>query len=593
MNRETNNNIKYSKSEKKNLTNEKTNMRKLVFSIFISCLVYICIAQEGYINKYNIVLLPLIFFFSYFVYHCKFEKKYTKICLFFSIIYSILFLFGSLTFEILYSKTESIINILISMHSVAILLGTFPVFYIVLMKLLSLIDNIVIEKKEKRINKLFIKTMICMLLLWLPYFIFYIPGFLTSDSISQIGQIISGNYNNHHPIAHTLVEFVPFKLGMLIFNNATIATSMITITQMIIMSAIFSYLIKFLYERNINKKILMIIFCYYAILPMNVLYSLVLWKDVIFAGIILLLTIELVKMLEYKKITIEKMVRLGTICLLSMLFRHNAFYMMILLAFILIIAFRKQLKYILPTFIIVFSIYYLINIPLFNALNINRSESIEYIAIPLQQLGRISYKDGSISDEEKKELAKVISVENMKKLYDPKFTDCIKFDESFKADYLNKHKLEFLKIYINIISKNKIIAFESYLTSTLGYWYPNIDHWTIMNDFEYNTYGIKRIDILSKDKKDYITKLLVTKSVPLYNFIWSIGLYVWLVIFSIGYCVYKKENKKLIVYVPVFGIWLSLLVAAPTFAEFRYMYSFVTTLPILILLPKMKIKKRN
>ena len=573
------------------LINEGINTKKLVISILVSCLVYACFAQEGYINKYNVVLLPFIFFLSYLIYHCKFEKKYNRICLIYSTLYSIVFLFGSLSFEVMYSKTDSLVEMLFSMQTIAILLGTFPVFYIVLMKLLSLLDNIVIEKKEKRINKLFIKTMLCMFLLWLPYFIFYVPGFLTSDSISQISQIIFGNYNNHHPIAHTLLELVPFKLGMILTNNTIIATSMITITQMLIMSAIFSYLIKFLYERNVNKKILMIIFCYYAILPVNALYSLSLWKDVVFAGLITLLTIELFKMLEYKKITIEKMVRLGTICLLSMLFRHNALYMMFLLAIVLIIVFRKQLKYILPTLIIVFSIYYIINIPILNALNINRSESIEYIAIPLQQLGRIAYKDGNISEKEKKELAKVISVDKMKELYNPRIVDFIKFDESFNMDYLNKHKLKYLKLYFNIIMKNKNIAFESYFTSTLGYWYPNVDYWTVITEVQDNPYGIKSINIIPKKQKEYISTLLVTKSIPLYNFIWSIGLYVWLVFFAIGHCIYKKEYKKLIIYIPVIGIWLSLLVAAPTFAEFRYMYSFVTTLPILILLPKMKIKK--
>lgn len=576
--------------KKEDLIEKKINKKKLFISIFLSCLVYACFAQERYISKYNIVLLPLIIFISHFIYHCKFEKKYKKMCFIISIIYTILFLFGNITYEIMYSKTESVLKMIFSMHSVAILLGTFPVIYITVMKVQSLLDNIVIEKKEKKNTSIFLKTMLCMFLLWLPYFVFYIPGFLTSDSISQIGQIISGKFNNHHPIAHTLLELVPFKLGMAITNNATIATSMITITQMIIMSAIFSYLIKFLYERNINKKILIIIFCYYAILPMNVLYSLSLWKDIIFAGIITLLTIELLTMLEKNRLNFKQMIRLGTICLLLMLFRHNALYMMFLLVIVLIIVFRKQLKYILPTFIIVFSLYYIINIPLFNSLNIGRSESIEYIAIPLQQLGRISYKNGKINKEEKQELAKVISVEKMKELYDPQNVDAIKFNKSFNIDYFNKHKLKFLKIYLNIIMRNKDIAFESYLSSTLGYWYPNVDYWTLRTEVQDNPYDIKSINIIPKKQKDYISTLLVTKSVPLYNFIWSIGLYVWLGLFSIACCIYNREYKKLIIYIPVIGIWLSLLVAAPTFSEYRYMYSLVTTLPLLLLIPKMKIE---
>ena len=582
-----------SKNKKENNIDKKINSKKLIISIIISCLIYCCLAQEGYINKYNIVLLPMIFFISYFIYNCKIEKKFNKISVIISLLYSILFLLGSVIQDIMFNNSISIISSLINIHSILKLSATLPIFYIVVMKLITLLEEINIEKKEKNIKKIFIKSSFCMFLLWIPYFLIYIPGFLTPDSIGQVGQIISGTFNNHHPVTHTLFEFIPYRLGMLLFNNSMIATSMITITQMIVMSLIYSYLITFLYKRKINKVLLIIIFCYYAILPMNILYSITLWKDIVFAGLILVLTIELIKLIEYKNFTIKRMIRFGFICLLSMLFRHNALYMMFLLSIILIIFFRKQIKYILPTFIIVFSIYFIINIPIFDALNIRRSASVEYIAMPLQQLGRIAYKNGNFTKKEKKELAKVISVEKMKKLYEPRSADSIKFNRDFNIEYFNKHKIKYFKLYLSIIMKNKTTAIEAYLSSTLGYWYPNVDNWTVETEVFKNPFGIKSTSIIPKKAKDKLSLWLITKSVPLYNFIWSIGLYVWLVILSFGYSIYRKEYYKMIIYIPIIGIWLSLLVAAPVFAEYRYMYSFVTTLPLIVLVPKMKIKKEG
>lgn len=582
-----------SKNKKEIKRNDKLNAKKLIISIITSCLIYCCLAQEGYINKYNIVLLPIIFFIAYFIYNCKIEKKYKKISLIISCIYSILFLFGSVIQDIMFSNSISIINSLISIHSILKLSATIPIFYIVVMKLITLLEEINIETKEKKINKLFIKSTLCMFLLWMPYFLIYIPGFLTPDSIGQVGQIISGTFNNHHPVTHTLFEFIPYRLGMVLFNNSMIATSMITLTQMFVMSLIYSYLITFLYKRKINKVLLIIVFCYYAILPMNILYSITLWKDIVFAGLILVLTIELIKLMEYKNFTVKRMIRFGVICLLSMLFRHNALYMMFLLSIVLIIVFRKQMKYILSTFIIVFSIYFIINIPIFDALNIRRSASVEYIAMPLQQLGRIAYKNGNFTKKEKKELAKVISVEKMKKLYEPRSADSIKFNRDFNIEYFNKHKLKYFKLYLSIIMKNKTTAIEAYLSSTLGYWYPNVDNWTVETEVFTNPFGIKSTSIIPKKAKDKISIWLITKSIPLYNFIWSIGLYVWLVVLSLGYSIHKKEYYKMIIYIPVIGIWLSLLVAAPVFAEYRYMYSFVTTLPLLLLVPKMKIEKKK
>ena len=48
------------------------------------------------------------------------------------------------------------------------------------------------------------------LLLWL---IAYYPGGFTPDSISQLEQVLTGNYNNWHPVLHTWLSFwIPWKL---------------------------------------------------------------------------------------------------------------------------------------------------------------------------------------------------------------------------------------------------------------------------------------------------------------------------------------------------------------------------------------------
>ncbi len=56
-------------------------------------------------------------------------------------------------------------------------------------------------------------SLLSMLLCWLPGYLAYYPGICSYDMPIQVGQIVSGNYGTHHPLAHTLLVGAFMKLG--------------------------------------------------------------------------------------------------------------------------------------------------------------------------------------------------------------------------------------------------------------------------------------------------------------------------------------------------------------------------------------------
>lgn len=52
-----------------------------------------------------------------------------------------------------------------------------------------------------------------MLLCWLPGYLAYYPGICAYDITIQMGQVVSGSYGTHHPLAHTLLVGLFAKLG--------------------------------------------------------------------------------------------------------------------------------------------------------------------------------------------------------------------------------------------------------------------------------------------------------------------------------------------------------------------------------------------
>ena len=60
---------------------------------------------------------------------------------------------------------------------------------------------------------------------------------------------------------------------------------------------------------------------------------------------------------------------------------------------------------------------------------------------------------------------------------------------------------------------------------------------------------------------------------------------IWIMVFMLGAAFVKKRRSLLMCYLPVLGVWLTLLIATPVFAEFRYAYSIFMTVPLLCFIP--------
>ena len=447
------------------------------------------------------------------------------------------------------------------------------------------------KKTENKIShkKVFIFSFLIILLCWLPYILRFFPGLLSPDSLFEVGTILNGfsSVSNHHPIIHTLFIAGPYNIGYAIFQSIDAGIFFATITQVLIMASIFAYLITFLHKRNVNKIVLLIILLFYAIVPMHGYYSITMWKDIIFAGLLLLLTTQIVKIIEKSngcKIKLKNLIGFTIISILCVFFRNNAIYMYMLLALITLIIFRKNIKPFIIVFLIVFGIYYFVNGPVFSWCNVTKSSSAEYIGMPLQQIGRMAYKNIDFTEEEKEKLNKLMDLEIMAQSYNPRVSDGIKFNENYNSEVFDQNKLEYAKLWLSLVLKHPAVAFESYAVSTLGYWYPGIEHWTVANDISENNYGLE-INSLVPEIMEKGISYVENRQTPILNIEWSIGLAFWVIFIFASACKKKLGRKYLLIYVPVFGVWVTMMLASPVFGEFRYVYGAFTCLPLLMVAP--------
>ena len=143
---------------------------------------------------------------------------------------------------------------------------------------MSFLEN---DKKSFWIN------IILIFIAWFPYFLRYFPGLLTADSCAQMAQAIGlAELSNHHPIFHTGLITLFVNIGRGIFGNINMGVATYIIFQMIMMAVMFAIVMQYLSKKKVPITIRIIILLYYMFYPVNALFSVTMWKDILFAGMV-------------------------------------------------------------------------------------------------------------------------------------------------------------------------------------------------------------------------------------------------------------------------------------------------------------------
>lgn len=450
-----------------------------------------------------------------------------------------------------------------------------------------------IEFKQGKKNILkFILIWISILVLWLPYFLSVYPGILSPDSISQWAQAVGKiGYTDHHPIVSTLL----MKISAVIFGNTNLAIAIYTVFQMCIMSLIFTYTIITIYKTNISRIIPIIIFLYYAFFPIHALYSVTLWKDVLYSGFMLLLSVQLYKMIITKGKNLNVMsqkILTGLSITLVGLFRNNGIYVTLCIVILVSIIYYKN-KRIVCIFIIGFIATLAIKTPIMIILNVEPSNYVESVGIPMRQIASIIVKDKYIPDYDLALISNVLSIKDIKESYTPLVSDPLKFHKNFDRDYLVEHKKEFSMLWVKLFIKYPITYIETYLKCTNHLWNTlSADAW------HYTEICVNDLGIYQDSKLPQLQKILPMlnweiSNISVFRIFYIYSILFWILLFSIVINIIRKKYYTILILLVPFLNWATLMVASPTARQIRYVYSLYTIIPIILIVLFYNLERKN
>jgi hypothetical protein len=461
------------------------------------------------------------------------------------------------------------------------------------------IEKVSIWYKEKQVNRILkYKNKTVLIVSWALIFLCWMPMFLTNwpsnfifDAKYQIQEVLTNGYHTHHPLVHTYLLGFFYRLGM-DMGNASLGLSFYTLLQMLTLSFVMGLTITYLYQKKVPKVLLIIFVAFYALIPVNAIFSITATKDVFFAALFLLYSIYVCRWIyDNEDFGILQWIGFVLTGICMCLFRNNAVFALVaIMPFFLIFKKGKgnKIKYILSIVAILLG-FMLTTFLVGKALHSYNNDAMkESLSVPLQQLARVAnYRVDDLDPDLYQEITTFIPVENIES-YSPYISDAVKIgaDENMLQDHMG----EFLSLWARVLVRFPGEYVASFMSNTMGFWYPGPTAYEIAEEISlfHTSIGMGE-EIVKQDYLPWIGGInhylygeMNYKHVPVLNLFFKSFFYVWMMLLVIFNSIYAKKKRNILPMGLMITYILTLFLGP--IVTLRYMYCVIVSLPILIFL---------
>lgn len=416
------------------------------------------------------------------------------------------------------------------------------------------------------------------------------PGLCSPDSNATLSQVNGQDYysdsnryeglTNAHPIFYTFLIWLVFK-GTAFLGSQEASLFVFMFLQITFVAAALAWCVSWLARTGARKGYVAGALAFVVLSPVIAAHVIILWKDIPFAAVLLLLTVHLTEYRGRVKPTIKQFVVLGTLLLFVSIFRNNGYYVALFtVAFMIVFqtGLRKQLLAVAAVLVLLMSLF---QGPIQSALSISKGHFAESVGIPLQQLAATVVAEGEIDSHDQEVLEEILPLQEWADSYNPSTSNPIKQNVLFNDDYLDNHKGEFLGVWARTLTKNFSTYVRAWVLETYGYWQPGYSTW------------IGRLTETANDTpaKDffgigYKPQFIANAFLTLLPAFFGMGSLIWFSLVALVLSVsfvrgWKRKVKALTPYIPALGLLGTLLIAAPIVSDYRYIFALYLVIPFL------------
>ena len=448
-------------------------------------------------------------------------------------------------------------------------------------------------------RRLFGVAFVALAVCWSFWWALYFPGCASTDSNDILKMVLgidaTSNHfryeglNSHHPLLYTgfvAAVVVPVRA---ITGSVTVAIGTFSFMQMLLLSACVSLAIAWLGRCGSPKVIVVTVVAFFALNPLVGRYAVTLWKDIPFAGALLLFSLVVCDVARTRGKWLSSPQRwaalLTAACLVALL-RSNGAIVVIAIAVVLVVMCRPRGMRIGARVVGAVIAVLLVQGAGAKVAGVESAHFSETVSLPLQQLALTFVDGGTLSSSQEEVLLNLLPGDQIEELFNPVTPNPLKFAPEFNDAYLDSHKAEFIAAWLGGVPSNMGHYVRAWADETRGYWDVRQESWHVVDA----GYDVANTDVnvtasllpgLTEQglfAGQHPTAVMTRLAYPLCNCA-CLGWFSLLCLI-VG-CVSRRPGLAGMA-VPGVFLWACMLVAAPISNEFRYLFALHVLVPFLL-----------
>ena len=476
------------------------------------------------------------------------------------------------------------------------ILGYWMLFHLALRWALYLLSSVQAQGQENiNYKRLWLCSVLIMLVCWLPWIFSSYPASFCSDSLAQLRQYFGHEPwgLNHVPLS-TLIMGICVSIGALI-KSRSFGVFLYIVMQSFCGAASFSYLLITLRKMGCGKRIYTAGLLFYSLHPLMPSYAQWFEKDFLYVSFFTLAMTLLISTLWEGRCTKKRAICIGLAVVMASLLRNNGKYEIMPFFILLCFAIEKgKRKALISSLVSSLLIVFAVNNIIYPSFSMVEVPAGEMLSIPFQQTARcVKLVPDEVTAEEKAAIAAVLDYDSLAESYKPTLSDPVKRNYHGDSESLKAY----IKVWAQMAVKHPSIYLDAFIHQAYGYLAPvEAEAGSILpisqgyyEDFD--LLGLSRsADLVPTGVMDSV--LTVAHRIPVIKLFMTAGLYSWMVLSCIVFLLSQKCYGGAIPLIPGLINFLACVASAMSGA-IRYDLQVVSTMPLLLWWTAINLSKKK